>query len=308
MPEAPSAPESMKEAGLSLAFLNDLILRTLYSRGGMLGLDLARIAVPALQGHRGIAQVPQGRKVHRGRRRRSDRPRQLSLQPHRAGPPPRPGIDQAMRLRRPRPGADRGLHRADLSPGGHRHRLQPRAASGGLHPPGDPRRAVQRHRPGHRQRQVGVHLRPARQRQNLDRPRHRRFHEQRRRRSLRPLRLPGREQHHHALRSVHPPCRRQRRQRPHRGQRGHHSPPAQHRHRGPALGAHPSARRRHRRRAQPGDARSALQRGRQLLPGAAARQGQRRRLPDRRLRPPTVQSQGTCSIAGFCRSKIATTS
>ncbi len=42
MPEAPSAPESMKEAGLSLSFLNDLTLRTLYSRGGMLGLDLAR--------------------------------------------------------------------------------------------------------------------------------------------------------------------------------------------------------------------------------------------------------------------------
>src|SRR5580700_7825410 len=42
MPEAPSAPESLKEAGLSLSFLNDLILRTLYARGGMLGLDLAR--------------------------------------------------------------------------------------------------------------------------------------------------------------------------------------------------------------------------------------------------------------------------
>src|SRR6202790_3954733 len=42
MPEAPSAPESMKEAGLSLSFLNDLILRTLYTRGVMLGLDLAR--------------------------------------------------------------------------------------------------------------------------------------------------------------------------------------------------------------------------------------------------------------------------
>src|SRR5438309_7637905 len=43
MPEAPTAPESMKEAGLSLSFLNDLILRTLYTRGGMLGLDLARL-------------------------------------------------------------------------------------------------------------------------------------------------------------------------------------------------------------------------------------------------------------------------
>src|SRR5262245_8026401 len=42
MPEAPTAPESLKEAGLSLAFLNDLVLRTLYIRGGMLGLDLAR--------------------------------------------------------------------------------------------------------------------------------------------------------------------------------------------------------------------------------------------------------------------------
>src|SRR5438128_3150967 len=42
LPEAPSAPESMKEAGLSLSFLNDLILRTLYLRGVMLGLDLAR--------------------------------------------------------------------------------------------------------------------------------------------------------------------------------------------------------------------------------------------------------------------------
>ena len=39
--------------------------------------------------------------------------------------------------------------------------------------------AVQRHRPGHRQRQVGVHLRSARQRQDLDCPRHRRLHEQR---------------------------------------------------------------------------------------------------------------------------------
>ncbi|MCI0641403.1 MAG: ATPase [Gemmataceae bacterium] len=42
LPEAPSAPETMKEAGLSLSFLNDLILRILYARGSMLGLDLAR--------------------------------------------------------------------------------------------------------------------------------------------------------------------------------------------------------------------------------------------------------------------------
>jgi predicted ATPase with chaperone activity len=42
LPEAPTAPETMEQAGLSLGFLNDLILRTLYTRGGMVGLDLAR--------------------------------------------------------------------------------------------------------------------------------------------------------------------------------------------------------------------------------------------------------------------------
>jgi energy-coupling factor transporter ATP-binding protein EcfA2 len=42
LPEAPSAPETLEEAGLSLTFLNDIILRTLYIRGVMLGLDLAR--------------------------------------------------------------------------------------------------------------------------------------------------------------------------------------------------------------------------------------------------------------------------
>lgn len=41
-PEAPTAPESLKQAGLSLTFLNDLILRMLYINGAMLGLDLAR--------------------------------------------------------------------------------------------------------------------------------------------------------------------------------------------------------------------------------------------------------------------------
>src|SRR3954454_9321673 len=42
MPEAPSAPETLQQTGLTLGFLNDLILRTLYTRGGMLGLDLSR--------------------------------------------------------------------------------------------------------------------------------------------------------------------------------------------------------------------------------------------------------------------------
>jgi predicted ATPase with chaperone activity len=43
LPEAPSAPETLKEAGLAIGFLNDLILKSLYTHGGMLGLDLSRL-------------------------------------------------------------------------------------------------------------------------------------------------------------------------------------------------------------------------------------------------------------------------
>src|SRR5437588_4947102 len=42
LPEAPSAPETLKESGLTAGFLNDMILRTLYTLGGMLGLELSR--------------------------------------------------------------------------------------------------------------------------------------------------------------------------------------------------------------------------------------------------------------------------
>lgn len=42
VPEAPTAPDSLKQAGLSLNFLNELLMRTLYVQGVMLGLDLAR--------------------------------------------------------------------------------------------------------------------------------------------------------------------------------------------------------------------------------------------------------------------------
>ncbi len=42
VPDAPTAPDSLRQAGLSLNFLNDLLLRTLYVQGVMLGLDLAR--------------------------------------------------------------------------------------------------------------------------------------------------------------------------------------------------------------------------------------------------------------------------
>jgi predicted ATPase with chaperone activity len=42
-PEAPVAPDSMKEAGLSQAFVCDLLLKALYTRGAMLGRDLAQL-------------------------------------------------------------------------------------------------------------------------------------------------------------------------------------------------------------------------------------------------------------------------
>src|SRR5580692_12790556 len=42
IPDAPTAPENLKETGLSLSLINDLLLRTLYTRGSLLGLDLAR--------------------------------------------------------------------------------------------------------------------------------------------------------------------------------------------------------------------------------------------------------------------------
>src|SRR5262249_36851332 len=40
--DAPAAPDNMKEAGLGAGFLNDMILRTLYTNGSLLGLDLSR--------------------------------------------------------------------------------------------------------------------------------------------------------------------------------------------------------------------------------------------------------------------------
>ncbi|MFO0809136.1 MAG: ATPase [Gemmataceae bacterium] len=41
-PEAPTSPETLREAGLNPGLLHDMILRTLYQSGVMLGLDLAK--------------------------------------------------------------------------------------------------------------------------------------------------------------------------------------------------------------------------------------------------------------------------
>jgi predicted ATPase with chaperone activity len=42
IPDSPTLPESLKEAGLSMAFVNDLLLKMIYLRGGMIGRDLAQ--------------------------------------------------------------------------------------------------------------------------------------------------------------------------------------------------------------------------------------------------------------------------
>src|SRR5262245_50936172 len=42
-PEAPSAPETLQQTGLNIGFLSDMLLRILYTRGGMVGLDVAKL-------------------------------------------------------------------------------------------------------------------------------------------------------------------------------------------------------------------------------------------------------------------------
>ncbi len=43
VPDAPIAPESLQEAGLTSGFLNEMLLRTLYTQGAMIGRDLAQL-------------------------------------------------------------------------------------------------------------------------------------------------------------------------------------------------------------------------------------------------------------------------
>src|SRR5438034_1272689 len=108
MPEAPSPPESLQEAGMSMGLLTDMILRTLYQQGMMLGLDLARfLCLPFKIVEEGIrflkdekcVEVPGGELIGRvsykfvltdlGRRRAQD----STLQCAYVGPAPVPLAD-----------------------------------------------------------------------------------------------------------------------------------------------------------------------------------------------------------------------
>src|SRR4051812_13380947 len=42
-PEAPSAPETLQQTGLTAGYINDAILKMLYNRGALLGLDIAKL-------------------------------------------------------------------------------------------------------------------------------------------------------------------------------------------------------------------------------------------------------------------------
>src|SRR5437868_4453641 len=41
-PEAPLSPDSLKESGLTQGFICDMLLRTVYARGAMIGRDLSQ--------------------------------------------------------------------------------------------------------------------------------------------------------------------------------------------------------------------------------------------------------------------------
>ena len=211
VPEAPSPPESLQGSRAHAG-----VPQRPDPQGAVPARHHGRprhgpVPVPAVQGRSRGAQVPQGRKEHRGHGRRPGRRSQLSLLAHRSGPAPSPGSDEDVRLLRPGPGAARRLRRANLSPGRHRHSLYAGKPDRAVLAPGHQGRDVQRPRPGHRVRPQRVHLRPARQRQDGHGPLDRRVHEPGRRRDLRSLRLPGRRQHRHRLRSVAAPGGRERR-------------------------------------------------------------------------------------------------
>ena len=231
LPEAPSAPETLKQTGLTLGFLNDMILRTLYMRGGMLGLDLARLLCLPFKVIEEALELPQGREVRRGDRRRPDRPRQLrfnltELGRRRAqeamkqcayvGPAPVPLEDYVEQTYRQAvtgitvtPEALRAAFAHLVIKDELFNAIGPAIVSGKsvfiYGPPGNGKTSMAR--------AIGD------------------FMNSQRRRDLRPLRLPGREQHHHRLRPVAAPAVDDDDRRPPGGQRGHHPPAAQHRHR-----------------------------------------------------------------------------
>ena len=161
-PEAPITPDTMKEAGLSQGFLCDMLLRTIYTRGAMLGRDLAQLLclpfkvirdpLKFLKDEKCI-QVDGGDLVGEvsykfsltdlGRKRAQD------------------AMEQCAYIG-PAPGAARRLRRAVLPADRLRPALLPRGTQGPVRAPGPQGGNVQQRRPGDHQRPQRVHLRPSR--------------------------------------------------------------------------------------------------------------------------------------------------
>ncbi len=159
-----------------------MLLRTIYARGAMIGRDLGQYLCLPFKVIREPLRFLKDEKLHPGGRRRPRRRGELPVQPHRPRPQPRrkTAMEQCAYVGpAPVPLEDyvEQCYRQTVTG----LQCYPEVAEGAVRAPGAEGGDVQRHRPGDHQRAVGVHLRPAGQRQDGDGPGHRRLHEHRRR-------------------------------------------------------------------------------------------------------------------------------
>ena len=201
-PGSTASPESLKEAGLSPGFLCDMLLRTLYTRGPMLGRDLAQfLCLPFkvireplrfLKDEKCI-QVDGGDLVGEvsykfsltdlGRKRAQDAMEQCAY----VGPAPVPLEDYVEQCYRQ---TVTGLQ------------CYPEALQGTVRPPGDQRGDVQQHRAGDHQRPVVFIYGPPGNGKTAMARAIGDFMNTDGRLDLHPLRVRRRRQHHHRLRPV----------------------------------------------------------------------------------------------------------
>ena len=241
-PEAPLPPESLKESGLTLGVhLRHAAAHHLHPRRACSAATWP-VPVPAVQGDPRAAQVPQGREVHPGGRRRPGRRGELPVQPDRPGPPAGAGRDRSSAPTSARPRcrwrttsssatgrrspACSATRRRCEAPFGHLvlkeemfNAIGPAIISGRsvfiYGPPGNGKTAMAR--------AIGDFMNTA---GGVD---------------LRPVRVRRRRQHHHRVRPVAARHRRHRR-RVRRRRRRDRPPAALDRGGRPAVGAHPPAR------------------------------------------------------------------
>ena len=290
----PPAPTTLEETGLGYEALKQLLAKSLFA-GELSGPRAGRPALPAVRAPRVAGRTPARREARRSARRRRLGHGGLPLRAHRPRPRPRGDLLRGQRLRRAGARAAQAVRRRDEHAESAARVPRQGAHRARVHAPGRERRDARSARAGRELRQVGVHLRASRQRQDRARRRHR---PRARRRHVHPVGARHRRPGHHDLRPGEPREARGRgdRQRPDQGGRPR-SP----------LGAREAPGRDGRRRAHARDARPELQPDREVLRGAAADEGQRRRLRRRRLRPPAHPSARPAEPVDRARSKAAST-